>query len=550
MATIVPSSSAANPTNPAAMTLTHDSVPPTPTPTVAPLNLDTLIQSLPACQRCRECRRGCDTTLPKCRQCHKAGVDCVYRDHGRAEFVSRSYIADLVDHVKRRYAQSGNPTPPASGDTPQEPLSATSARTESMDSVIPDPNRHYEHYFAWTSETDTYRYLGAESCLVKSPRLHPVSYHNPFGDDDDDWQISWSQSPAKSFELVEVFLDSIQPLYPVLDPDAPYLARDPPSEMSPVELFSLNMVYSIACHVMPGTARRRNPRHQWNPNGKLSYHMANSIKYRTMATKFHETAMEYLEASTSDSNMDTLRAVLLLAINSLFDPKTGNIGQQTALAARLALTLESRCELQEMTSKDAWMLRNMHSTIFCIENELATTLDRPATFPEPAYELCFDPNRPSDYLCSLYRLQNRYRKGDAVVRRTLKNSLPLLDEKSVLPPSLRLNLHQTHYLLNPCWHTAWYILESVVSTGSIHIFLTPHWVYRAGTSLIENMSEIFPGNLIQLYSNALVVLELSSWKWGASAATLSASLSETMQRMKAQTQPEWDGTLQSYDVRI
>lgn len=38
-----------------------------PIATVAPLNLDTLIQSLPACQRCRDCRRGCDTLLPKCR---------------------------------------------------------------------------------------------------------------------------------------------------------------------------------------------------------------------------------------------------------------------------------------------------------------------------------------------------------------------------------------------------------------------------------------------------------------------------------------------------
>lgn len=33
----------------------------------AELDLDGLIQSLPACKRCRECRRGCDTLLPKCK---------------------------------------------------------------------------------------------------------------------------------------------------------------------------------------------------------------------------------------------------------------------------------------------------------------------------------------------------------------------------------------------------------------------------------------------------------------------------------------------------
>lgn len=36
--------------------------------TPADIDLDSLIQSLPACKRCRDCRRGCDTLLPKCRQ--------------------------------------------------------------------------------------------------------------------------------------------------------------------------------------------------------------------------------------------------------------------------------------------------------------------------------------------------------------------------------------------------------------------------------------------------------------------------------------------------
>jgi hypothetical protein len=31
------------------------------------IDLEALIQSLPACRRCRDCRRGCDTLLPKCR---------------------------------------------------------------------------------------------------------------------------------------------------------------------------------------------------------------------------------------------------------------------------------------------------------------------------------------------------------------------------------------------------------------------------------------------------------------------------------------------------
>jgi hypothetical protein len=150
----------------------------------------------------------------------------------------------------------------------------------------------------------------------------------------------------------------------------------------------------------------------------------------------------------------------------------------------------------------------------------------------------------------------------------MKNLLPRLDEKAELLPIVRISLHMTHLLLNPVWGSAWYVLyvasifshffviltniherEAVVSLGGIHVFVTPHWVYRAGTVLIQNMPDVLGGNLIQLYSNALLVLELSSWKW-PSSATLSASLVDLMQNMKIKYRPEWSDQLQHGDVRI
>jgi hypothetical protein len=91
--------------------------------------------------------------------------------------------------------------------------------------------------------------------------------------------------------------------------------------------------------------------------------------------------------------------------------------------------------------------------------------------------------------------------------------------------------------------------EAVVSLGGVHVYVTPHWVYRAGTVLIQNIPAIFGGNLIQLYSNALLVLELSSWKW-PSSASLSASLVDLMQHMKTKYRPDWSEKLQHGDVRI
>jgi hypothetical protein len=85
--------------------------------------------------------------------------------------------------------------------------------------------------------------------------------------------------------------------------------------------------------------------------------------------------------------------------------------------------------------------------------------------------------------------------------------------------------------------TCRYVLEAVVSLGSIHIFLTPHWVYRAAALLIENMPQVYHEDLTQLYANANIVLSVSSWKWPSSAA-LSNSLFDLMRQAKAK-HPEW-----------
>jgi hypothetical protein len=103
------------------------------------------------------------------------------------------------------------------------------------------------------------------------------------------------------------------------------------------------------------------------------------------------------------------------------------------------------------------------------------------------------------------------------------------------------------YLLRSPTHP--HLREAVVSLGGVHVYVTPHWVYRAGTVLIQNIPAIFGGNLIQLYSNALLVLELSSWKW-PSSASLSASLVDLMKHMKLKYRPDWSEKLQHGDVRI
>ncbi|KAL6150277.1 hypothetical protein ACJQWK_00513 [Exserohilum turcicum] len=423
-------------------------------PSPPTLDLEALIQSLPACKRCRECRRGCDTLLPKCRQCTKAGVECVFYDHGRNELLSRSYISGLVNRV--RSLSSEHPSPAASGGAVDHGAFSAQVEAEPFAADV-------QHHFAEAG--NSYRYLGAESCLLKSPRLHTAqNIRSEQADDElDQWHFANKGSAEKQYELMQLYLEIVQPVYPILDPSLRYLRPELPTDLSSTERFSLCMIYSIACYILPNTGKKQANSQGWSPSGRLSYHQANSIRYRALATQYFADAMEHLDVATLEPNIDTIRSILLLAINSSFDPLAGNIGQQVALAGRLAFDLESKRALQELEPNDAEMLRAMHMTIFCLENQLASTLDRPASFPEPETELCFDKSKPAEYLCSLYRMQNRFRKGDAVEKENVKKLLPLFDEKDELLPVIRTTLHTTHLLLNPCWGSAWHVLWVAVT---------------------------------------------------------------------------------------
>lgn len=102
-----------------------------------------------------------------------------------------SYISELVDRV--RSLSSGNPSPAASGSALDHGVFGTQVKTEFIASEIP----RYEHHFAEAG--NSYRYLGAESCLLKSPRLHTA--HEVRGEQDDeeldDWHYTNKHSPEK-----------------------------------------------------------------------------------------------------------------------------------------------------------------------------------------------------------------------------------------------------------------------------------------------------------------------------------------------------------------
>ena len=145
---------------------------------------------------------GCRVRVPRSRS-QRASSPQV-RLHDRLDLKQgltvHSYISELVDHVRRLEARS-NPSPAASVDTPQ---SGTMNAVTKAEPVLPGTSLQYEHHFAYAA--DSYRYLGSESCLLKSPRLQSTYVRSPF-DEDDDFVLEWKSSPQKLHELVEEYLE-------------------------------------------------------------------------------------------------------------------------------------------------------------------------------------------------------------------------------------------------------------------------------------------------------------------------------------------------------
>lgn len=144
--------------------------------------------------------------------------------------------------------------------------------------------------------------------------------------------------------------------------------------------------------------------------------------------------------------------------------------------------------------------------------------------------MSFDLNTPSDYLCSLYRVQHRYRKGDNFVadilsERTAQSPRPV-------NPTLRAVLQSTWFIINPTAGSAINLLETLVDDDVLINFLTPHWAYRAGITVAQGCPK-GSTQLLEAYGNASAILARSAQKW-PSVSILTKTLKEYLTRSFSQ----------------
>lgn len=156
--------------------------------------------------------------------------------------------------------------------------------------------------------------------------------------------------------LIQTYLNKIHQFYRILDINlSPLCQGSPPTnELGPSETFILQMVYSIASHCSPG----------------------DRSQLQVLADKCYNSALQRFHVIMTDLNISTLRAITLLALHSLFDPRQGNTGQLIGFASRLVIDIGANSD-QETNIRDIQM------AIYCIDNQFATAIDRPSYLPEP-----------------------------------------------------------------------------------------------------------------------------------------------------------------------
>ncbi|KIW10750.1 hypothetical protein PV08_10049 [Exophiala spinifera] len=403
----------------------------------------------------------------------------------RSSLAGKAYVASLVNYLDRDID--------ATVSAPERPQLSETA-------IVPDGSVNHKQYFAYSK--GAYRYLGAQSLLLDLDAL-------------DDWVERAQTNSALDFPfhtnmdcavispdlhryLSRHFTDSVQKMYPILNPSYRWLTSDDVVDLhsAPNEAFLQQMVYAISCRS--------------NQNDTLFFH--------PLATVAHSKALQYFEKATADSSISTLQVAVLLVLYSLFDPLSGNLSQQVGFAARLAIELTG-----SEPDESSPMLSTLIKVTYCLENQACGFLDRPASMQEPGTPLTLSVTDPLDFLCTLYRIQARTRAG--LLDDNLRNTLLLLDDDALerLHPNLLSTLRETQFMLHPTALAATELTTVYLNDRYIPTVLTPHWVFKAASVIVEAVpatQDASQSRLLQNYGHATALLGKWSARWDAARVLL------------------------------
>lgn len=156
--------------------------------------------------------------------------------------------------------------------------------------------------------------------------------------------------------LIDRYMNTLHDLFPVFDSDQDLYVLRTLRQDSPGQTFLLKMVYSLACHCLPG----------------------NDNRLVDLSDALYREALIHIDTLLKDHSIEAVQGMLLLALRSTFDATTGSIGQLVNFSHRLLIELTSHSVLQMTQTTD-----RLQCTVYCLAGLVAGALDRPYDVSEP-----------------------------------------------------------------------------------------------------------------------------------------------------------------------
>ncbi|KAI0002661.1 hypothetical protein F4779DRAFT_635192 [Xylariaceae sp. FL0662B] len=319
---------------------------------------------LPTCQRCRRLRRKCDTQLPNCRLCEKAGVECAFQDHVLKQVLPRKYVDLLLVRLDQLRAVknsiTASPLQAVSSSSANDSI-PTPAQQASMRSEEPTFERQpisFDVVVPSRSTAGKSRYWGSSSVFALAVEIIHHAYtkdlispeDSPIPETGEDREESAANdgpfhrdiAPASADDvqaLVSLYMLSINTLYGfvdesaiTLDTRAYLLMREQPDFLPQAlngteahQYFRITMICAISC--------------------------ANQARYypsrAAESLAYYSDAVRCVEEVTSEVSPASLQALLLLIVFCLFYPRNGDIWKLLDYACRLAVELGYHTEQEQ-----------------------------------------------------------------------------------------------------------------------------------------------------------------------------------------------------------
>ncbi|KAI1453751.1 hypothetical protein F4805DRAFT_469864 [Annulohypoxylon moriforme] len=338
----------------------------------------TVQQLLPTCQRCRRLRRKCDTQLPSCRVCEKAGAECTFHDHALKQTLPRAYVHSLLSRIEYlETIKNGAANPRLSQQQEQQ---HSPQQTEQPTNVEPNlaapsplPTPSFDVIIPSASAAGRSRYWGSSSVFALTVVLlehaakkgfvsqEDVAGHEGEGPDmeaSDDESFEPLNSPSAT---TNNHSNQVYPLDPAAEVDIEALIR--------LYLISLNTMYrfvdeaetrvdlqtylalrrqpGFSCHTLHGEQAHR----FFRITMMCAISCANQARHRPQRTAqclaYYADAVTCVEEVTSEATPASLQALLLLIVFCLFYPRKGDIWKLLDYACRLTIELGYHTEETE-----------------------------------------------------------------------------------------------------------------------------------------------------------------------------------------------------------